>query len=36
LLLCEPLDHAIKLFDERADQIVEQIDAARGQGGGGR
>src|SRR5262249_43693500 len=24
-LLCEALDHAIKLFDERADQIVEQI-----------
>jgi hypothetical protein len=30
-LLREPLDHAIKLFDERADQIVEQIDPARDQ-----
>jgi hypothetical protein len=30
-LFGEPLHHAIKLFDERADQIVEQIDAARGQ-----
>ena len=24
----EPLDHAIKFFNERADQIVKQIDAA--------
>src|SRR5262249_33698383 len=30
-LFGEPLDHAIELFDERADQIVEQIDAARDQ-----
>src|SRR5262249_22916383 len=30
-LFGEPLHDAIKLFDERADQIVEQIDAARGQ-----
>src|SRR5262249_26770293 len=30
-LFGEPLHHAIKLFDEQADQIVEQIDAARGQ-----
>jgi hypothetical protein len=30
-LFGEPLHHAIKLFDERADQIVEQIDSARGQ-----
>src|SRR5262249_61909731 len=30
-LFREPLDHAIELFDEWADQIVEQIDAARDQ-----
>src|SRR5262249_25766904 len=30
-LLCEALDHAIKLFDEGADQMVEQLHAARGQ-----
>src|SRR5262245_40780284 len=30
-LFGEPLDHAIELLDERADQIVEQIDAARDQ-----
>src|SRR5262249_48379735 len=30
-LFGEPLDHAIQLFDERADQIVEQIDTARNQ-----
>src|SRR6266487_272667 len=29
-LFGEPLDHAIKFFDERADQIVEQVDATRG------
>ncbi len=29
-LFGEPLYHAIKFFDERADQIIEQIDATRG------
>src|SRR5262245_36558491 len=31
-LFGEPLYHAIELFDEGADQIVEQIDTARDQG----